>query len=56
MKNVELENAASVSVKRAMKGDITVVDLVNFLKFQNREKDLSDTEAILLTLLSAAFN
>ena len=57
MKNVKLENAATESVSRALKGSTTGMDLVNILKFQNREtEDLSNYDAAILLLYSAAFN
>jgi hypothetical protein len=57
MKNVELENAATESVSRALKGITTGMDLVNIIKFQNREtEDLSNYDAAVLLLLSVEFN
>ena len=57
MRNVELENAATESVKQALKGSVTGMDMVNIVKFQNREtEDLSNYDAAILLLYSAAFN
>jgi hypothetical protein len=57
MKNVELENAATESVKQALKGITTGTDLSNIIKFQFREtEDLSNYDAAILLLYSAAFN
>jgi len=57
MKNVKLENAAAESVSRALKGITTGMDLVNILKFQNREtEDLSNYDAAVLLLLSVELN
>ena len=57
MKNVKLENAATESVKQALKGSTTGVDLSNIIKFQNREtEDLSNYDAAVLLLLSVEFN
>ena len=57
MKNVKLENAAAESVSRALKGSTTGMDLVNILKFQNREtEELSNYDAAIFLLYSAAFN
>lgn len=57
MKDVKLENAAAKSVSRALKGITTGMDLVNILKFQNREtEDLSNYDAAVLLLLSVEFN
>ena len=57
MKNVKLENDATESVSRALKGYTTGMDLVNILKFQNREtEDLSNYDAAVLLLLSVELN
>ena len=57
MKNVRLENAATKSVSRALKGDVTGMDLLNIIKFQNREtEDLSSYDAAILIIYSAEFN
>ena len=57
MRDVKLENAAAESVSRALKGSTTGMDLVNILKFQNREtEELSNYDAAIFLLYSAAFN
>lgn len=57
MKNLKLEDAATESVSRALKGITTGIDLVNIIKFQNREtEDLSNYDAAVLLLLSVEFN
>ena len=57
MKDTKLENAATESVIRALKGYTTGMDLVNIIKFQNREtEDLSNYDAAVLLLLSVEFN
>ena len=58
MKNVKLENAAAESVSRALQGITTGMDLVNILKFQNREtEDLPNYDAAaVLLLLSVELN
>jgi hypothetical protein len=57
MKDVELENAAVESVKRGLRGITTGSDLLNIIKFQNREiKDLSIYDIIDLISLSVAYN
>jgi hypothetical protein len=57
MKNVELENAAVESVKRGLRGITTGSDLLNIIKFQNREtEDLSNYDAAVLIMYSVAFN
>ena len=57
MRDVKLENAAAESVSRALKGITTGMDLVNIIKFQNREtEDLSNYDAAVLLLLSVEFN
>jgi hypothetical protein len=57
MKDTKLENAAAESVSRALKGYTTGMDLVNIIKFQNREtEDLSNYDAAVLLLLSVEFN
>jgi hypothetical protein len=57
MKDTKLENAAAESVSRALKGISTGSDLLNIIKFQNREtEDLSNYDAAIFILYSAAFN
>jgi hypothetical protein len=57
MKDVELENAAVESVKRGLRGITTGSDLLNIIKFQNREtEDLSNYDAAVLIMYSVAFN
>ena len=57
MKNVRLENAATKSVSKALQGDVTGMDLLNIIKFQNREtEDLSSYDAAILIIYSAEFN
>jgi hypothetical protein len=57
MRDTKLENAATESVSRALKGYTTGMDLVNIIKFQNREtEDLSNYDAAVLLLLSVEFN
>lgn len=57
MRDTKLENAATESVSRALKGITTGMDLVNIIKFQNREtEDLSNYDAAVLLLLSTEFN
>jgi len=57
MKDTKLENAAAESVSRALKGISTGSDLLNIIKFQNREtEDLSNYDAAILIMYSAAFN
>jgi hypothetical protein len=57
MKDTELENAVKESVKRGLKGTTTGTDLLNIIRFQNREtKDLPIHDVIDLILLSVAYN
>jgi len=57
MKNVKLENAAAESVGRALQGITMGIDLVNIIKFQNREtEDLSVYDALILLSLSVEYN
>jgi hypothetical protein len=57
MRDVKLENAATKSVKQVLKGNTTGSDLLNIIKFQNREiKDLSIYDIIDLISLSVAYN
>jgi hypothetical protein len=57
MRDTKLENAATESVKQALKGNTTGVDLSNIIKFQFRDtEDLSNYDAAILLLYSAAFN
>jgi hypothetical protein len=57
MKNVKLENAAAESVSRALQGITMGIDLVNIIKFQNREtEDLSVYDAVILLSLSVEYN
>ena len=57
MRDVKLENAATKSVSKALKGDVTGMDLLNIIKFQNRETEvLSNYDSAILIMYSAAFN
>ena len=57
MRDVKLENAATESVSKALKGDVTGMDLLNIIKFQNRETEvLSNYDSAILIMYSAAFN
>lgn len=57
MRNIKLEGAATESVKRILRGYTTEVDLLNIIKYQNKDlEDLSNYDAAILLLYSAAFN
>ena len=57
MRDIKLENAATESVSRALKGITTGSDLLNIIKFQNREiEDLSIYDITDLISLSVAYN